>query len=469
MNNYSANRWLKNLLIHLLDFYKLAISPYITTQCSYSETCSQFSKRSISEKGIILGILMTFLRLISCSFDPLLRYFQKLRIKLIYLVTPMILFLFVSCMSFSYEGGWSDIVYLEDEDSFFVTTNKGKLHKFNIKDGIPNANWSYPKESKHTSYSDPIFYENSVISSIFSCRGNSCEGEIFQLNIKTGELEWNINTLSKISSKMAINNDILSYSTLKKQDEVSNDKEAEIHFVSLSGKNYETLGKIILEGENWTGINLFDEKFIVSTLDGWIYSLDANIDKNKNISIEDLLLDSKKFPYSINSPLTYHENRIYFSDVGGMFYSVNINNFDDSSSVEIDNWMISSPIFHNDDIYVFTVNGDLIVLSDSNLQLKNKFSTEKIIVGDSKLVSYDSGEYILIPTEKSGIEVLSNKESDFAESQGNYSTDKKIYSSPLLNKDNLLIHTQNGEILFFRLKSRDLFYCLDLNEGKICD
>jgi hypothetical protein len=101
--------------------------------------------------------------------------------------------------------------------------------------------------------------------------------------------------------------------------------------------------------------------------------------------------------------------------------------------------------------------------------LKNKFSTEKIIVGDSKLVSYDSGEYILIPTEKSGIEVLSNKESDFAESQGNYSTDKKIYSAPLLNKDNLLIHTQNGEILFFRLKSRDLFYCLDLNEGKICD
>ena len=103
---------------------------------------------------------------------------------------------------------------------------------------------------------------------------------------------------------------------------------------------------------------------------------------------------------------------------------------------------------------------------DNNIE---SFSTEKIIVGDPTITSYDKNEYILIPTEKKGIEVISNKELDFAESQGSYPTDKKIYSSPLVNKNNLLIHTQDGKILFFRLKSRDLFYCLDLNERKICD
>ena len=469
MKKNSANNWLKNLLIHILNLYKGAISPYVNSQCSFVVTCSEYSKISITEKGIFTGLMLRFTRLVSCTFYPLTSQLKRVKLKFIYIFYPLLLFLFVSCMSFSYEGGWSDIVYFEEEDSFFVSTSKGKLHKFLIKDGIPATQWSYPEDTKNTSYSNPIFYQNSVISSNFSCRGKSCEGEIFQLNIKTGQLEWNINTLSKISSKMAINNNILAYSTLKKQTEVSNDKKAEIHFISLIEQGYETLGKIILEGEIWTGINLYDDKFVVSTLDGWVYVLDANLNKTKEISLEALLIDSKKFPYSINSPISFYDDKIYFSDVSGKFYSVNSNNLEEYSIVEIDNWMISSPIFHENNIYVFTVNGDLLVLDSRTLKVINKFNTEKIIVGDPKLISYDSNEYILIPTEKKGIEVLSNQEVDFAESQGSYPTDKKIYSSPLINKDNLLVHSQKGEILFFRLKSRDLFYCLDLNEGKICD
>ena len=31
-------------------------------------------------------------------------------------------------MSFSYEGGWSNIVYSESDDSYLVMTSKGKLH-----------------------------------------------------------------------------------------------------------------------------------------------------------------------------------------------------------------------------------------------------------------------------------------------------------------------------------------------------
>ena len=164
MKIYSAKKSLKNLLIQFLTFYKLAISPYITSQCSYSETCSEYSKRVIIEKGILIGILITILRLTSCTIYPIINFFKKLKIKLIYILSPLVFFLFISCMSFSYEGGWSDIVYLEEDDSYFVSTNQGRLHKFNLSDGIPAAQWSYPNESKNTSYSDPIFLQNSVIS-----------------------------------------------------------------------------------------------------------------------------------------------------------------------------------------------------------------------------------------------------------------------------------------------------------------
>lgn len=466
----SANNLLRYSLGYILDFYKICVSPYINSECSYVETCSSFSKRMILEKGVIFGLFLTFLRLISCTLSPLTFHLKKIRKNKIFLLSfPVISILFVSCMSFSYEGGWSNIVYSESDDSYLVTTSKGKLHKFKLSDGFPNVEWTYPEESKNTSYSDPIIFEKSVISSTFSCRGNSCEGEIFQLDLQSGDLQWKINTNTKISSKIAIKDNVLAYATLKKQTEVSNNKEAEIHFIELSDNTYDFLGKITLEGEIWTGIYLFDEKFVISTLDGWVYILDANISLSEEITLENITIDSRKFPYSINSPIAYSNNRLFFSDVSGTFYSADVSNLSSSISSDIGNWMVSSPIFEGTKIYIFTVNGDFLILDSQNLELLQNFSTEKIIVGSPTITSYDKNEYILIPTEKKGIEVISNKELDFAESQGSYPTDKKIYSSPLVNKNNLLIHTQDGQILFFRLKSRDLFYCLDLNERKICD
>ena len=467
----SANDWLSYSLANVLDFYKMCISPYINSQCSYVETCSTYSKRNILERGVIFGLFLTFIRLISCTFNPIIYQFKKIKKNKILLFTfPMVSIFFISCMSFSYEGGWSNIVYSEPDDSYLVTTNEGKLHKFKLFDGVPGVEWSYPEETKNTSYSDPLIFENSVISSNFSCRGNSCEGEIFQLDLQSGDLQWKINTTTKISSKIAINENVLAYATLKKQTEVSNNKEAEIHFIKLSDNTYEFLGKITLQGEIWTGVYLFDEKFVISTLDGWIYILDANFDLSEDISLDSITIDSRKFPFSINSPIAYSNNRLFFSDVSGTFYSADSNNLTSSISSDIGNWMVSSPIFQGSKIYVFTVNGDFLVLDSQNLKLLESFSTEKIIVGSPTIVSYDKNDYVLIPTEKNGIEVMSNKEADFAQSQGSYATDnKKIYSSPFVRDNNLLIHTQDGQVLFFRLKSRDLIYCLDLNERKICD
>ena len=465
-----ANNWLKYSLGYILDLYKMCVSPYINSQCFYAETCSSYSKRIILEKGVIIGSYLTFFRLISCTFKPVSFDLKKIRKNKMFLLTfPVISILFVSCMSFSYEGGWSNIVYSKSDDSYLVTTSKGKLHKFRLSDGVPVVDWTYPKESKNTSYSDPLIFQNSVISSNFSCRGNSCEGEIFQLNLLNGELQWEINTNTKISPKIAINDNILVYATLKKQTEVSNNKEAEIHFLELSENSYDFLGKITLEGEIWTGIYLFNEKFVVSTLDGWVYILDPYINSSEEITLENIMIDSRKFPYSINSPISYSNNRLFFSDVSGTFYSTDATNLGSSISSDIGNWMVSSPIFENTKIYIFTVNGEFLILDSQNLDLLETFSTEKIIVGSPTITSYDNNEYILIPTEKKGIEIVSNKDIDFAESQGSYPTDKKIYSSPLVNKNNLMIHTQDGQILFFRLKSRDLFYCLDLNERKSCD
>ena len=131
--------------------------------------------------------------------------------------------------------------------------------------------------------------------------------------------------------------------------------------------------------------------------------------------------------------------------------------------------MIAKPVFHNSLIYTFTLNGDIITIQPENFEIVETINTDKIVVGDPKVLEIDGEEYILLPTEKEGIEIINNSEFDKGNSSGRYSTEKKLYSSPLIFENNLIIHTQESELLFFKVKSRDLYYCLDLNEEKICD
>ena len=471
----------KKSVIFLLFMYKESISPYLSTQCSYSLTCSDYAKNIIKEKGVFIGIFLSIIRLVKCTLLPLKNIFifkyrfifsyMKVPIKFNIFILLIILFAFISCTNFSHQGGWSNVILDSENQSLYVSSNKGKLYNVITNDGVPSINWTYPEDSKGTSYSDPILYENSVINSSFDCKGKSCEGEIYELNKSNGELVWQKNIPSKISPKIEIYKDLLLVSSLKKQENNHDLITSEIYLISLNDQNKGAIiGKIPVSGEIWSGAYLYNDMAFVATLSGMLYIFD--VDKMRdfsNNSFDQILIDSIQLPYAINSKLHFSSNRIYLSDVSGEFYSLNINNLQENKKVNINNWMISSPLFYLDKVYVFTINGDVFLIDIKKHEIIESFSTDKIIVGDPKKLQIDSDNYILIPTEKNGIEIINNDPFDLGTSLGRYPTEKKLYSSPLINESNLIIHTQKSELLFFKLKNRDMYYCLDLNEEKICD
>ena len=471
--------FIRKAVIFLFFIYKGSISPYITSQCSYSITCSDYAKNSIEEKGVFLGIISSTIRVIKCSLLPLKTFFDykayffplnKKKKGNIFIVL-ILMFAFISCTNFSHQGGWSNVILDSENQSLYVSSNEGKLYNIITNEGVPSINWSYPKDSKGTSYSDPILYENSVISSSFDCKGKNCEGKIYELQKTDGELIWQKNIPSKISPKIQIYKDLLLVSSLKKQENNQDLTTSEIYLISLNDESKGAiLGKIPVSGEIWSGAYLHNEMIFVTTLSGWLYVFDGNKMRDfSNNSFDDILIDSLQFPYAINSKLHFSSNNIYFSDVSGEFYSLNVSNIQENKSLNIKNWMLSTPLFYGDNLYVFTINGDVFLIDSKKHEIIKSFSTKKIIVGDPKKLEIDSDNYILIPTEKNGIEIINNDPFDFGTSLGRYPTDKKLYSSPLINDNNLIIHTQKSELLFFKLKNRDLYYCLDLNEEKICD
>ena len=57
---------MKRLLLALIRFYQVAISPYRPRCCNYIPTCSQYALEAIEKYGAIKGSWLTFLRLLRC-------------------------------------------------------------------------------------------------------------------------------------------------------------------------------------------------------------------------------------------------------------------------------------------------------------------------------------------------------------------------------------------------------------------
>ena len=67
---------MKTLLILLIRFYQIAISPYLGANCRFYPTCSSYAIESLQKYGAIRGSFLTIKRLLRChpfckgGYDP---------------------------------------------------------------------------------------------------------------------------------------------------------------------------------------------------------------------------------------------------------------------------------------------------------------------------------------------------------------------------------------------------------------
>ena len=79
---------ISKILIGLIKFYKLVISPYLTPSCRYLPTCSEYTIECLNTYGLVKGILKSTKRILSChpvkilgggeGFDPV---HKELKVK----------------------------------------------------------------------------------------------------------------------------------------------------------------------------------------------------------------------------------------------------------------------------------------------------------------------------------------------------------------------------------------------------
>ncbi len=63
-------------VLRLLQFYKLAVSPWLPPACRFYPTCSEYAAEAIERYGIVRGAVRALARLLRChplqrgGFDP---------------------------------------------------------------------------------------------------------------------------------------------------------------------------------------------------------------------------------------------------------------------------------------------------------------------------------------------------------------------------------------------------------------
>lgn len=61
-----AKQLITSILIALVRFYQIALSPYLPNSCRYTPTCSQYMIEAIREWGPLHGTWLGMKRLASC-------------------------------------------------------------------------------------------------------------------------------------------------------------------------------------------------------------------------------------------------------------------------------------------------------------------------------------------------------------------------------------------------------------------
>ena len=66
-----AGRWVwrvpRLLLVGLVRFYQLGISPWLPATCRYSPTCSQYAVIALREYGALRGSILALWRILRCN------------------------------------------------------------------------------------------------------------------------------------------------------------------------------------------------------------------------------------------------------------------------------------------------------------------------------------------------------------------------------------------------------------------
>ncbi len=380
------------------------------------------------------------------------------------------------------EGGWSSAVV--EDDYLFIGNLDGNLVRFDTATGNIDNSWRYPSDDGlGAMYSDAVVIGDNIYSVGYTCKGDSCDGEIFGLSLASGTSVWGGNGLqlkTKLVGDIGVSGDTFFVGTTALGEEEDGPEGYLYALDSTPGASVITKWRIPLDANAFSGVTVDGDTAYIATMAGTLYAID--ISENEFSTPESRIKWTFTAEGAIAGPILVAGGNLYFGDLASNAYKLDISSRSAGSSSDEANtgsgewifdagaWVWAKPVLEDGVVYVSALDGSIHAVNDSDGSEKWSAEIEGQIVSSPTLFDRKRGDTreraLAVPSGEKNVWVISVID---GQELGVFVTDEPVKSTPLVHGDNLYVHDLNGDLKWFSVDDNSQRGCVDLKEGGRCD
>jgi outer membrane protein assembly factor BamB len=331
-------------------------------------------------------------------------------------------------------------------------------------------------------YSDAVVIGENIYSVGYTCKGDSCDGEIFGLSLDSGSSVWGGNGLqlkTKLVGDIGVSGDTLFVGTTALSEEEDGPEGYLYALDSTPGASVITKWRIPLDGNAYSGVTVDGDTAFIATMAGTLYAID--ISDGDFSDPESRIKWTFTAEGAIAGPILAAGGNLYFGDLASNAYKLNasrsgsatpglVNTGSGEWVFDAGAWVWAKPVIEDGTVYVSALDGSIHALNDSDGTAKWSAEIEGQIVSSPTLFDRKRGETreraLAVPSGEENVWVISVID---GRELGVFVTDQPVKSTPLVHGDNLYVHALNGDLKWFSVDDTSQRGCIDLKEGGRCD
>jgi outer membrane protein assembly factor BamB len=383
------------------------------------------------------------------------------------------------------QGGWAAPVV--QDDFLLIGDGDGRLVRFNTVTETVDNSWQYPRDDGLGAiYGSPIVVGDYVFGAGYTCRGDSCDGEIFGLNLADGSSIWNPKGLelkTKFVGRVGVVGTTLLVGTsaLGSEDDGA---DGYLYALDTAPGSPREKWRLALDGNAWSGVTVEGTTAYLATLAGTLYAIDASDSERFDSDPTARILWKFESDAAIAGPIHVEGDSIFFGDLGSNIYKLkattriaasdreNVNTGSGEWKMDVGAWVWAEPVVDNGVVFVSALDGTIHALDEKSGIEKWSAEIEGQIVSAPTLFDRKRGDTreraLAVPSGEKNVWVISVID---GREIGVFDTDEPVKATPLIYGDNLYVHTLNGDLKWFSIDDPSKRRCIDLKgkDGERCD
>lgn len=373
-------------------------------------------------------------------------------------------------------GGWSGIV--QNDELIYIGNSDGEVVRVNPDTLALDRSWKFPiTDDVGEIYSAPVFANGTAYGTGYNCTGNTCDGEVFAINLENGSAAWSYEVKTKLIGVAGIGDTTLAVGTTAIDEQGA---RGNLLGLSMEQDAAREKWRLPVDGGIWGGVVVADNIAYFGTMGGTLYAVDLADSAEYQGAVQSRILWSFDTGGAIAGRPLLADGKVYFGSFNESVYALDLEfRAQNPTSTVLDSgsewsfsagaWVWATPAINEGSIYVANIRGQVFALDleTASEQWALPAQAGEEVVAQPVVFEGNRGPSLAVPSGEGGISVVILSSGQVS---GEFSTNGKgVKSSPVVIGDSLFAHSDNSQLWKFDTGTLALSGCIDAKgDGNRC-